>query len=84
MTTHELKIWPQYFKAVVSKKKRFEYRKNDRDFQVGDMLILKEYYPKKDTYSGKEIKVIVTYILPIKYTDNVIMSIDPIRRIYGG
>lgn len=37
---HELKILPEYFEAVTSGRKQFEIRKNDRDFKVGDQLIL--------------------------------------------
>ena len=37
----ELKILPEYFEAVKSGKKTFELRKNDRDFCVGDILILR-------------------------------------------
>jgi|TARA_Y100000310_G_scaffold298310_1_gene332146 hypothetical protein len=43
MKTHELKTEPKYFGRLVSGDKTFEIRKNDRDFQVGDELILKEY-----------------------------------------
>lgn len=38
---HELKIIPQYFEAVVKGIKTFELRKNDRDYKVGKMKILK-------------------------------------------
>lgn len=40
---HELKIWPPYYREVVNGVKTFEVRKYDRDFRVGDILILKEY-----------------------------------------
>lgn len=43
MKTHELKLDIQYFDDVKSGKKNFEIRKNDRDFQVGDILELKAY-----------------------------------------
>lgn len=35
---HELKIAPEYFKDVRTGLKKFEIRKNDRDFKVGDRL----------------------------------------------
>lgn len=48
MTTHELKIDIKYFDDVKNGKKNFEIRKNDRDFQVGDILELRAY--KKDSF----------------------------------
>jgi hypothetical protein len=61
--THELKTWPSYFKSVWDRIKTFEVRKNDRDFKVGDTLILKEYFNAADHYSGREIEAQVEYIL---------------------
>lgn len=39
---HELKTETSYFQAVVSGIKKFELRKNDRNFQQFDMVTLKE------------------------------------------
>ena len=39
---HDLKILPQYFEAVIKGRKKFELRKNDRDFNVGCILLNKE------------------------------------------
>lgn len=61
---HELKTWPQYFAAVRSGKKRFEVRRNDRDFRVGDTLCLVEYDHETDVYSGAGLTCLVTYLLP--------------------
>ncbi|GAY70610.1 hypothetical protein FMV2238Y02_03340 [Streptococcus canis] len=47
MTQHMLKCYPQYFKAVKDGTKPFECRYNDRDFKVGDELLLREYEPQK-------------------------------------
>jgi ASC-1-like (ASCH) protein len=45
-TEHELKVMPQYFQRIVTGQKTFEIRFNDRDYQVGDTLFLKEHDPK--------------------------------------
>ena len=51
MTTHELKTDPNVFAESWNDRKRFEIRKDDRNFQVGDTLILKE-----TKYTGEEMK----------------------------
>jgi DNA polymerase elongation subunit (family B) len=60
--THELKIEPPYFQAVVDGRKRFEIRKNDRDFSEGDTLLLKEFEPVNKEYTGREVEVKALYI----------------------
>lgn len=47
---HELKTDAPVFQAVHEGKKNFEIRKNDRNFQVGDELWLKE-----TVYTGAEM-----------------------------
>lgn len=42
---HDLKTWPKYYEQVVSGLKPFELRKNDRNYQPGDYLILREWEP---------------------------------------
>lgn len=58
---HQLKILPKWFEDVAAGKKNFEIRKNDRNFKVGDILILEEYEDGK--YTGREVKRKVNYIL---------------------
>lgn len=60
---HELKTWPVYWFKVFMGRKTFEVRKNDRDFKVGDILILKEYDLESDTYTGRNLSRRVTFIL---------------------
>jgi hypothetical protein len=63
MRTHILKTWPEYFHRVVIGQKPFEVRKTDRDFQVNDIVILKEYDPERKEYLGGEIHMKITYVL---------------------
>jgi len=58
---HELKVLPQYFKPLVMGKKTFEIRKADRDFKVGDTLVLREWDGEK--YTGSYVRKYITYIL---------------------
>lgn len=60
---HALKTWPNYFKDVVNGSKTFEVRKNDRNFKVGDFLMLREYDPEDDTYTGEVLYQRVSYVL---------------------
>lgn len=62
MKVHELKIWRKYFNEIIYGWKNFEVRKNDRNFQVGDILHLKETYDDTDKYTGFELLVEVKYI----------------------
>lgn len=62
MTIHELKTWPDFFRDVADGRKKFEIRKDDRDYKVGDLLRLKEYDPQTQTYTGLYVVVYVEYI----------------------
>ncbi|WP_144787851.1 DUF3850 domain-containing protein [Lysinibacillus fusiformis] len=59
MTVHELKTLPEYFGPVADGIKTFEIRKNDRGYQVGDLLLLKEY---DDAFTGNAVLKEVTYL----------------------
>lgn len=57
---HELKILPEFYEAVLSNEKTFEIRRNDREYLVGDCVILKEY--REEKYTGRHVKGHITYI----------------------
>ncbi|MFG4070513.1 DUF3850 domain-containing protein, partial [Escherichia coli] len=40
---HEVKLHAKYFDLVLEGKKRAEFRKNDRNYEHGDTLILHEW-----------------------------------------
>jgi hypothetical protein len=63
MAEHDLKVWPGYFDAIDAGEKPFEVRKNDRGYQVGDKLRLREYAPGPDEYTGREIERTVSYLI---------------------
>lgn len=58
---HTLKILPEYFNDVKIGVKTFELRRNDRDFNLNDTLLLQEFDGKN--YTGRELIKSVSYIL---------------------
>lgn len=62
MTKHTLKIWPDFFADVISGAKKYEIRKNDRGFKLGDELILQEWNPHTAKFSGRSCVVRVVHI----------------------
>lgn len=60
--TRELKCWPEFFGPVLAGLKPFEIRKNDRDFRVGDTLVLREWCPTRQDYTGRTCFRTVTYL----------------------
>ena len=62
MATIKKKIWPEYFEAVVSGKKKYELRLNDFEINEGDTLILEEWDPKTKEYTGRNVEKKATYV----------------------
>lgn len=58
---HEIKIASVYYDDVAEGRKTFELRKNDRDYKIGDELVMKEYKDGEET--GREINAMIDYIL---------------------
>ena len=61
--THELKCLVEPFQAKWDGDKNWEFRKNDRDYKIGDILKEREYDAEKNVYSSREILEEVTWIL---------------------
>lgn len=61
MKTIEKKILPAYFKEAQAGRKMFELRKDDSDYEAGDILVLREWDGYQ--YTGNEVKREITYIL---------------------
>lgn len=61
--TIELKCWPEYFEPLYRGDKSFELRWNDRPYEVGKILYLREWNPVTSTYTGRHVLCPITYIL---------------------
>lgn len=61
---HDLKLFSKYFQDVVDCKKRSEVRNNDRNYQVGDTLTMREGHQEVDgfNYTGRSISARISYI----------------------
>lgn len=60
---HELKCEFEYFELVANGEKKFELRIDDRDYQDGDTLILKQLTKDKTGLTGKVLDRYVLYVL---------------------
>ena len=61
MKLHELKILPEYYIEVIEGRKRFELRKDDRNFIVGDLIRLCEFDGTK--FTGRDTLYEIIYKL---------------------
>lgn len=59
---HDVKAWCEPFAALWSKVKRHEVRVNDRGYQVGDILMQREWHAVELRYTGRWIRHRVTYM----------------------
>lgn len=62
MTVHILKTWPEPFAEVAKGLKKHEIRKNDRDFQARDVVVLREWIPSSRTYTGRQIELTIGHV----------------------
>ena len=86
--THELKTWPEFFEQTRNGRKKFELRRNDRDFRVGDQLLLKEWIPgpsvdKQRGYTGRELRVRVDYIMDSMTLDRLMKRFEHGAQMSG-
>ena len=79
---HEVKILPEYYDAVDKGLKTWEYRFDDRNYAVGDILILGEW--KDNNYTCRRLVVKITYILRDFHALPDGWVILSIKKIKGG
>jgi len=56
MTEIKKKSWPEEFQLILNGTKKVELRLADFNINQGDVLILEEYDPETNTYTGRRIK----------------------------
>ncbi len=62
----EKKIRPEFFDKIASGEKKFELRLADWGCKPGDILVLREWDPAKNDYTGRVLEKEVTYVLKTK------------------
>jgi len=69
--TIEKKIWPEFFQRILTGEKNYEIRLANFDVLDGDILRLKEWNPKTEEYTGRElerkVKKVVTISSPTRF-----------------
>ena len=81
--THEIKIEHKYLYDIVVGKKKFEIRKNDRDYKVGDYVFLNEY--ENDLFTINFAKVKIIYITDLMQIEGyIVFGFQYIFAVYEG
>ncbi len=62
----EKKTWPELFQKILDGEKNFDARIADFDCKEGDILVLREWDPEKEEYTGRIIEKEATYVLKTK------------------
>jgi hypothetical protein len=78
MTEVKKKVWPEYFQLILNGTKKFELRMADFDIKEGDVLVLEEYDPETNTYTGRRIKKKAKSI--IKFNPTRMHRVEEIKK----
>ncbi|OIO80892.1 hypothetical protein AUJ84_02350 [Candidatus Pacearchaeota archaeon CG1_02_32_132] len=60
------KVWSKFFEAILSGKKKFELHLADFEVKEGDVLVLEEWDPETNNYTGRKISKKVGYVVKTK------------------
>ncbi len=61
--THDIKTWMPFFQDIIDGKKPFEFRLNDRNYQIGDEIHHIEWDEKEQKETGRQCWAKITYLL---------------------
>ena len=60
---YDVKSWPQFFQPMIDGVKKHDMRnKRDREYKVGDIMLLREFDPFGGGYTGRSARFRITYI----------------------
>lgn len=62
-TVHYLRTWTPLFKELKCGLRQIDIRKNDRNFKVGDTLILDEFNPETQKHIGNWTPKLITHVI---------------------
>ncbi len=81
-TIHQVKSWPHLFQPLIDGQKKHDIRDmTERDYKVGDIMVLNEFDMATGKYTGRAAEAVITYI-----TDRstpCAMSSTVLERNYG-
>jgi len=82
-TKHVLKIWPEFYREHAMGTRRFEIRKNDRGYDVGDLVVLQPYDPTNNAYlPGPELTYRITTVSNFQQRlDYVVLGLEPLAPV---
>lgn len=73
---HILKIQKEFAMAIMDGRKRFEIRNNDRDFKVGDLLIMRPWNETKGFLPFQPVVSEITFMTDFEQKEGyVVLSI---------
>jgi len=81
VVVHDVKCNDDYFWMVERGIKPFELRLNDRDYHIGDYMLLREYNLEHDRFSGRTVMAIITCLVvgPWLAEDHVALGIEVLK-----
>jgi len=62
----EKKCWPEFFQLIADGVKTSEFRLADFDCEPGDTMLLREWDPKTQKYTGREVEKEVVHVVKTK------------------
>lgn len=80
---HELKIWPQWYRRVADGSLNFQIRTNDRGFQTGDMVKLREWDPDPVNPTDSRAPRGYTGTKDLKFRIGYVLVLDAMRVVFS-